>query len=668
MATAAKIAIEIGASFAGSFKTVFGQASGEVNKIGSEIKKLETRQKELNAVIAQQQKLGANGSALKAMYSQQELDQITAKITKLRTEQQKLNAVHSGIEAGKSQMASASMALGTVAVAAATAAIPIMQAVSFEKAMLGVAKQVDGARDSSGKLTNVYYEMARQIQLLGREIPIATNDLAEMVAAGARMGVAKDELIGFTKTAAMMASAFDLPAAELADKMGKIAMLFKIPIPQIGKLADAINYLDDNAISKGADIIDFLTRTGGVAGSVKITGEQMAALGSTLLTLGERSETAGTATNAIFQKFAAGEKGTKKFQEAMDELGLSVEKVQAGMQSDAQGTILQVLDAVNKIDPSKRLGILTDLVGLEHSDTLAKLANGVGEYRKQIEMLESGKANGSMLKEFQAQLQTTNAQWEIAKNTITEVSVNLGTILLPSVNQVLAGFRDMTSGLADFVKENPVLVGNIITVVGTLATVFAATKAWAFGIGLVTTAFRVLSLAFMTNPIGLAITALIVAGMLLWKNWDAIKAGLMSVWEAIKDGAVAGFNIVKEAIGAVVKWMSDKIDWIVKKFTTAKDIFTNVMHGDFGKAFDNAKSFYGFDNAADPTAPAAPAPAVPATPRSVVMQNQPQYNINVQGSPADPNATAKAIRAEMERKERERAAADRASMMDAMGN
>ncbi|QIL83597.1 phage tail tape measure protein [Diaphorobacter sp. HDW4A] len=43
-------------------------------------------------------------------------------------------------------------------------------------------------------------------------------------------------------------------------------------------MADTINYLDDNAISKGSDIIGFLNRVGGVAGTVGITGENMAAL------------------------------------------------------------------------------------------------------------------------------------------------------------------------------------------------------------------------------------------------------------------------------------------------------------------------------------------------------------------------------------------------------
>lgn len=352
--------ITIGGAITGALKSAIGQTRTGLDSIGKSITDLTKRQKELNRTIADQEKLGPAGSALRVQYANQELGAINKQIEALRKKQALIDQSSKGMAAGKGQMASAGMAIGATVAVASTAFVPVVQAAAFEKAMLGVAKQVEGARDESGKLTQVYYDMARQIQLLGRETPISTNQIAEMVAAGARMGVAKDELIGFTRTASMMASAFDLPAGQLAEQMGKIAGLFKIPIPNIGQLADTINYLDDNAISKGSDIIDFLTRTGGVAGSVKVTGQEMAALGSTLLTLGERSETASTATNALFQKFAAADKGTKKFKSALSEIGLSAAEVQKGMQVDAQGTILKVLDAVNKMPAEKRTGVVDE--------------------------------------------------------------------------------------------------------------------------------------------------------------------------------------------------------------------------------------------------------------------------------------------------------------------
>jgi len=220
---------------------------------------------------------------------------ITAQIDRL-TAASRANAAR--MDALRGQMVGA---IGVGYALAKSIAAPAKAAIEWENSMLGVAKQLDGARDAGGNLTPIYYEMGKAIQELGRVTPIANNDLAEMVTAGLRMGVAREEVLRFVEETAKMSTAFEMPAAELADSMGKIAGLYKIPIPEISELADTINFLDDNTISTGAGIIKYLTRVGGIAGSVKIASKDMAAFGSTLLSLGERTETAGTATNAMIQ-------------------------------------------------------------------------------------------------------------------------------------------------------------------------------------------------------------------------------------------------------------------------------------------------------------------------------------------------------------------------------
>jgi TP901 family phage tail tape measure protein len=81
---------------------------------------------------------------------------------------------------------------------------------------------------------------------------MATNDIAALVEGGARMGIqGKADLLEFARVAALASTAFDLPADQLAEDMGKIANVYKIPIKDIQKLGDTINYLDDNAQSKG---------------------------------------------------------------------------------------------------------------------------------------------------------------------------------------------------------------------------------------------------------------------------------------------------------------------------------------------------------------------------------------------------------------------------------
>ncbi|MFM5402808.1 phage tail tape measure protein [Aeromonas veronii] len=621
--------------------------------------------------------------------------QLTQQIDKMRAAHQRLNQVQQAQKANLDARENyRGQILDTVALGA-TVASPVVMAAKFETAMLGVAKQVDGARDSSGKLTSVYYEMGKQIQQLGREIPLATNEIADMVTAGSRMGVARDQLIDFTRTSAMMADAFELPAGELADNMGKIAGLFKIPIPAIGELADSINYLDDNAISKGGDIIEFLTRTGGVASAVKVTGQEMAALGSTLLTLGERTETAGTAANAMFQKFAAADKGTKNFKSAMKELGISSAAVQKGMQQDATGTMMKVLAAIGKLPKEKQLGVMVELVGLEHSDTLAKLANNTEEWRRQLALANSEAAKGSMSREFAARLQTTNAQWTLMKNRTSEVAVNLGSVLLPAINDTFKAISPLVNVVADFARENPkvtkAIVGTVVALtslkVGGLALGYAFTFVKGAALSTVGLFYRVsagaavagastasaaagptlLGRAFMfagkgiiwmgrallMNPIGLAITAIAGAAYLIYDNWDKLKPWFTALWDDI----VAKFETAVVKIGGM-------IDSVKQKWNDTKDAVT----GGVGSAWASTKEFFGFGDNKSQSKPASlpsnlPLPAIASSrSRGNTYQDNSQTTVQVTQLPGESQqALAKRIVAEQERM---RAVLQRSMMTD----
>ena len=539
--------ITIGGAVTGALKNALGTTRDKLQEIGTAVRKLEREQRMLGNSITTFGSMGKNVDGLRARYAA-----VTAEIEKTRAAQAKLKAASNGMATGKAGMASAGVALGATAAAAATAFIPVVQAVAFEKAMLGVAKQVDGARDSSGKLTQVYFDMAKQIQLLGREMPMATNEIADMVAAGARMGIAKDELIDFTRTAGMMASAFDLPAGELADQMGKIATLFKIPIPRIGELADVINYLDDNAISKGGDIIEVMKRIGGTAEFVKMPAKEAAALASTFLTLGSTAEVAATAANAAMRELSIATMQPKRFQKGLVAIGLDAKKLQQDMTKDATGTILKVLDALNKLPDEKRLTVATQLFGKEYGDDIAKLATGVEEYRRQLNLAKSDGALGSMLREHQARLQTTTAQWEIAKNRVTELGVNIGMVLLPAVNQTLSIFGAAASAVADFSREHPVLVGNIATVVGTLGGLFAGMKLVAFGVGAVTFAFNAMRLAMMTNPIGLVVAGLATAAALIYQNWEPISRFFSAFFNGVAQGLAPLATAIAGAFGPIL--------------------------------------------------------------------------------------------------------------------
>ena len=477
---------------------------------------------------------------------------------------------------------------------AKTVLSPVKPFMAHEDAMLGIARQVPGARDELGTLTPVYRDIERQVRELSQEMPIATTEIARMFTAAARMEVPTEQLKGFTREAGMMAIAFDAAADEITDSMGKVAKNFKIPLDKIGGLGDTINYLDDNAISKGSDIIDYLNRTSGVVSTVAMSEKDAAALGSTLLTLGERTETAGTATNAIVQKFAAATKGTKKFKSAFAEIGLSTKEIQEGMAKDATGTLMKVLDAVRKVPEDKRIGVMVELVGLEHSDTLAKLADKPEELRRQLALANGKDAVGSMGREFAARKDTTSAQLQMAENRAFNASAQAGETLKPALLQLLNIVNPLLERFAAWIQANPRLAAGILKAVAGLALLVAAVGAVTMTLALIVgkvmltqflfarfalggvmplvkilrsglvgalrmllTVFTTVGRALLMNPIGLAITGIALLAIVLYTYWGPIKEWFLELWNSISAKVIGTWNTVEEAIDEAWQKISD---------------------------------------------------------------------------------------------------------------
>lgn len=352
-------------------------------------------------------------------------------------------------------MSGAGLALG------AALALPVKQAIEFEKAMVGLGKQAGVSRNALGVMTGEgkarYAELTEQVFQLGRAIPMVHEDIAGMMEAGARMGVGSDKLAEFTRTAAMMASAFDAAPAELAEQMAKIANVMDIPIDKIGGLADVINYLDDQTVAKGSDIINVLQRVGGAAKMVHMSGAQTSALASTFLSMGTPAEVAATGINAIITSLSTATQGSKSFGRGLKTLGLDAQAIQGGMFKDAEGTIMRLLTAVKKLPEIKQVGVLTDLFGREYGDDVAKLVGGLKQYQAARDLAASPKASGSMLAEFNARQQQVSNQAQLLGNALGEVSRRLGTLFLPYLSKGIALITPFVTSLSSWIKANPAL-------------------------------------------------------------------------------------------------------------------------------------------------------------------------------------------------------------------
>lgn len=439
----------------------------------------------------------------------QELSKQEARLKRLGEAQRRMNAARASYARSLEVRDRIAGAGATTTAAGLAMGAPVMAAVksytSMEDAMKGVAKQVNGLRDDNGNRTARFYEMQDVIKAASEQLPMENGavDFAALVEGGARMNVAnpddswedqKRDLLAFASTAAKAATAFELPADELSESLGKIAQLYKIPTRNIEQLGDALNYLDDNAMSKGADIIDVMQRLGGVAD--RLDYRKAAALGSTFLTLGAAPEVAASAANAMVRELSIATMQSKSFFEGMNLLKLNSEVIEKQMTKDAMGTIQRVLEKVNALPQDKRLSAMTMLFGKEFGDDAAKLANNLPELQRQLKLTAGNDALGSMQKESDINKDSLSAQWLLVKTGAQNTFSSLGETLRQPLMDILYTVKSITGALRRWVEANPELTGTLMKVAAVVAAVTVGLGTLAVALAAVLGPLAVIRLGF----------------------------------------------------------------------------------------------------------------------------------------------------------------------------
>lgn len=590
MASGFSLGITIGASVGGAVAGIKSVKSS-LDVLDKTVKGLAARQSLLGETLQNPLRMSRKRvGELRREYDQ--LGQTIAKINRKRSLvadlQQQKQAHYDRRRAIKDEFWGAAGAVAGVA-------FPVKLAVEFESAMADVKKVVDFDTPKQFK------EMEQDILRLTRTIPMAGTELAKITASGGQLGVARKDLPKFTETIAKMSVAFDMAADQAGDSMAKLANVYQIPIDQIGKLGDAVNHLSNSSPAKAGDIINTLGRVGGVAKQFGLTEIQTTSLSNAFISLGKTPEIAGTAINGMLTKLMTADKQGAKFQKALKNMGMESKDLKKAIKENGEQALMDFLKQVGKLPKENQMGALVDLFGLEYADDVAVLVSGLETYKKSINELKKTSKDGkpafigSMDKEFAARSATTANNWQIFKNSLTEIGITAGSVLLPALNQLMTTIRPIINSFADWASKNPEVVSALVHLaagfaalkvgglmfrfvgnelsgfmvsfrlakallgvdwlatvirfksgIGALARIFGVVKTAATLLG---TGLMSLGRFLLMSPIGIALALLGVAAYMLYKNWDGVVGGAKALWQDLSNFISGVVNSIASFFG-----------------------------------------------------------------------------------------------------------------------
>lgn len=461
-------------------------------------------------------------------------------------------------------------------------------AIDFESSMADVKKVVDFDTPQQFK------EMGNDILEMTKTIPMAAQDLAQIVAAGGQSGIAREDLTGFAESAAKMGVAFDISAGQAGDMMAKWRTAFKMNQTEVVDLADKINYLGNTTAASAPLISDVVTRIGPLGEVGGVAAGEIAALGASMVGSGIQSDVAATGLKNMILALTAGESATKSQVGALNELGLSAEDVAQGMQDNAKETILKVLDAIRGLDKVKQASVLSDLFGKESLGAIAPLLSNLDGVQDNLnKVADSSKYAGSMEGEFSARSETTANSLQLAKNNMEAFKIAIGNGLIPAMTPMISLLTQGVKWVSGIAQEFPgaasVLgtaavsiaifcgaVGALSTLAGTVQTV-ATFVQWAKEAGLATRIWTGIqwawNAAMTANPVGvviMGIAALIAIGYVLYQNWDTISSFAATMWEG-------GRQAIADFCGTISNKVAEVCDWVQGKWQALKDFLSHPI-------------------------------------------------------------------------------------------
>lgn len=331
------------------------------------------------------------------------------------------------------QIATAAFAAVGTATAAATV-VSVKNAISYESSMADVAKVVDGLKDDNGELTAQYYEMSDALLELSTRIPMTAEELTQIAAAAGQSGIARKEIVGFAEDAAKMGVAFDTTADQAGTWMAQWRTAFKMNQKEVTTLADQINYLGNVSGANALQLSGIVTAVGSLGDVGGLSAAQIAAIGDTMASVGVGEDVAATGIAKMITTMTAGSAATEKQSKVLKKLGIDATALADRMQTDAQGAIIDFMEALQKLPKAEQAAALKNYFGQESIKPISALYTNLDELKKHFDQLaDASLYAGSMEDEYASRSATTENSIQLAKNALMRLSITYGQMFAPYV-------------------------------------------------------------------------------------------------------------------------------------------------------------------------------------------------------------------------------------------
>ena len=273
--------------------------------------------------------------------------------------------------------------------------------------------------------------------------------------------------------------------------------------------------------------------------------------------------------------------GSKSQQEAFEAIGVSVTDANGELR-DSDAIFQDVIASLGKMtNETERDALAQKLMGKSAAELNPLIEDGGETYKMVSDTLKKYNLDyidQQTLDQANAFNDSLDTMKLIGSVAISQIGSQLAGYLAPALEKVVDLFGRFAEWLGNLNPKVLAVVGAIAAVVAGVAPLLLILGKVAFAISSITGLMGTLGLSFgaIAAPVGIAIAvigALIAIGVLLYKNWDTIKAKAAE----IKANLIATWNNIKAKVSATVNGLKTTLSntWNSIK-ATASSVWSSI--------------------------------------------------------------------------------------------
>ena len=314
---------------------------------------------------------------------------------------------------------------------------------------------------------------------LSKSIPVGFADLTQIATLAGQLNIAEQNVSNFTETVAKFSATTDVTIDAAATAFGRLDQLVVGVNGQFDKLASSILKVGVNAVATESDIIKIAGQIASVANVAGFSAAELIGFSSALASVGTRPELArGTFTRLFTEIQDAVGNGGEQLELFAQTANKSLDEF-TGAWTSGQGVdvVVSVLQGLNEEgDNADRVLRQLGITSVRDVPTLLKLAQGVDEVRRQINLAKIGFIEGTELQEQYSIITSTLSEKVIVlRNNFQALVAALGgltgplTVIVDFFIKVIDVLESITrSPVASFFTSIGVAIVGVLGLVGLL--------------------------------------------------------------------------------------------------------------------------------------------------------------------------------------------------------